>query len=538
MSEIVIYFQYDGEWKEKDDGSYEWCRRNKEIKSIILLDDPDKVKYSEVIDCIFKRLHVDQKSTELKISYIPLCTISSGPKSILDDFDAKCYLLDFCKTTQRRSMLHVELLKKVENSDDNDKDGLEVEGDGGCNLENDGNIRDEYFDVNMEPPRVYDAASAPGNEGDVFDVPTLEERPNQETTASAPTPKRQRSCVEVDPVMDHCEPLAIDDSSVSFSFDDGMGIAVGQEFESKNEVKNLIIDASLKACFDYKIVKSTTKLFVVKCTVQDCKWALRAVRITNSDRFSLRTYYNTHTCSASSVDKRNRQATADLVSDMLKKEFPGQLETPTPKRVIDMMKNRGVSISYFKAWRGKRKAASDVRGAPEVSFEILPSYLHMIKLMNPGTVTHLEVDEDQRFKYLFIALGACIEGFKAMRKVIAVDGTFLKTKYKGTMIIATAQDGNYHQYPLAWGVVDSENDNSWNWFMTKLEELIPDDEELVIISDRHQSIRNAVEKVYKKSHYGFCAWHLSQNIKSRVHRGTRVRVHVSSRLKIPSQVFS
>ncbi|GMN70200.1 hypothetical protein TIFTF001_039245 [Ficus carica] len=93
-------------------------------------------------------------------------------------------------------MLHVELMKNVENSDDNDKDGLKVEGDGGCNLKNDGNIRDEYFNVNMEPPRVYDAASAPGNEGDVFDVPTLEERPNQETTASVPTPKRQRSCVQ------------------------------------------------------------------------------------------------------------------------------------------------------------------------------------------------------------------------------------------------------------------------------------------------------------------------------------------------------
>ncbi|GMN23998.1 hypothetical protein TIFTF001_047604 [Ficus carica] len=117
-------------------------------------------------------------------------------------------------------MMYVELMKNVKNSDDNDNDGLKVERDGGCNMENDGNIRDEYFNVNMEPPRVYDATSAPGNEGDVLDVPTLEERPNQETTASAPTPKRQRSCVEVDPVMEHCEPLAIDDSSVSFSFDD------------------------------------------------------------------------------------------------------------------------------------------------------------------------------------------------------------------------------------------------------------------------------------------------------------------------------
>ncbi|GMN26126.1 hypothetical protein TIFTF001_050408 [Ficus carica] len=74
-------------------------------------------------------------------------------------------------------MLYVELMKKVESSDNNDKDGLEVEGDGGCNIKNNENIRDEYFDVNMEPPRVYDAASAPGHEGDVLDVPTSEERP-------------------------------------------------------------------------------------------------------------------------------------------------------------------------------------------------------------------------------------------------------------------------------------------------------------------------------------------------------------------------
>ena len=115
-----------------------------------------------------------------------------------------------------------------------------------------------------------------------------------------------------------------------------------------------------------------------------------------------------------------------------------------------------------------------------------------------------------------MALGACIEGFKAMRKVIAVDGTFLKTKYRGTMIVATAQDGNYHQYPLAFAVVDSENNDSWRWFMTKLQEIIPDDDELVFISDRHQSILKAVAEVYKKSTHGFCAWHLSQNIKTRV----------------------
>ena len=228
------------------------------------------------------------------------------------------------------------------------------------------------------------------------------------------------------------------------------------------------------------------------------------------------------------MDRRNRQATASLVADMLRKEFPGRLNTPTPETIMSMMKNRGVIISYNKAWRGKQIAASDIRGAPEMSFELLPSYLHTIKMLNPGTVTHLVVDEEQKFKYLFVALGACIEGFKAMRKVIAVDGTFLKTKYKGTLIVATTQDGNYHQYPLALAVVDSENNNSWNWFMTKLEEIIPDEEELVIISDRHQSIIKAVGEVYKKSQHGFCTWHLSQNIKSWVNIRSRSTVESDS----------
>ena len=166
-----------------------------------------------------------------------------------------------------------------------------------------------------------------------------------------------------------------------------MNITVGQEFNSKEEVKNSVIDASLKACFDFKIMKSTKTLFVVKCVVDDCKWRLRAAAIGKSSNFSVRTYNNRHSCSSNSVDRRNRQATASLVADMLRKEFPGRLNTPTPETIMSMMKNRGVTISYNKAWRGKQIAASDIRGAPEMSFELLPSYLHTIKMLNPGTVT-------------------------------------------------------------------------------------------------------------------------------------------------------
>ncbi|XP_073270433.1 uncharacterized protein [Primulina huaijiensis] len=116
---------------------------------------------------------------------------------------------------------------------------------------------------------------------------------------------------------------------------------------------------------------------------------------------------------------------------------------------------------------------------------------------------------------MFLAYGACISGYKFMRKVVAVDETFLKGKYNGVLLVATAQDGEFHQFPIAWGVVDSETVESWTWFMLRLQEMVPDDEELVIISDRHQGIISAVANVYKQAHHGYCVWHLSQNIKTK-----------------------
>ena len=43
----------------------------------------------------------------------------------------------------------------------------------------------------------------------------------------------------------------------------------------------------------------------------------------------------------------------------------------------------------------------------------------MLEKVNLGTVTRIEVDGENRFKYLFLAFGATIRGFQYMRKVMA-----------------------------------------------------------------------------------------------------------------------
>lgn len=151
-------------------------------------------------------------------------------------------------------------------------------------------------------------------------------------------------------------------------------------------------------------------------------------------------------------------------------------------------------------------------GSFESGYQDLPSYLYLIRRANPGTFTKLEVDGEDQFKYMFIAFSASIHGFRFMRKVVVVDGTFLQGKYKGTLLIATTQDGNFNIFPIAFAIVDTENDESWEWFFTQLHRVIPDDEELAVISDRHGSISRAIAKVYPLASRGVCTYHLRKNV--------------------------
>lgn len=99
-----------------------------------------------------------------------------------------------------------------------------------------------------------------------------------------------------------------------------------------------------------------------------------------------------------------------------------------------------------------------------------------------------------------------------MRRVIVVDGTFLKNKYKGVLLVATAVDGNSNLYPIAFGVVDSENVESWGWFFRQLSVVVADSKDLAFISDRNASIAKAIGTVYPQSTHGICIHHVLTNV--------------------------
>ncbi|XP_038887513.1 uncharacterized protein LOC120077633 [Benincasa hispida] len=99
-----------------------------------------------------------------------------------------------------------------------------------------------------------------------------------------------------------------------------------------------------------------------------------------------------------------------------------------------------------------------------------------------------------------MAIGASIEGWKHFRPNILVDETFLKCKYADTLLTASTIDGNNQIFPLAFSIVDSENDASWRWFFENLKKSFGEREGLVIISYRHFSIPKGVMNVFSNAY--------------------------------------
>ncbi|KAK0587882.1 hypothetical protein LWI29_030509 [Acer saccharum] len=68
-------------------------------------------------------------------------------------------------------------------------------------------------------------------------------------------------------------------------------------------------------------------------------------------------------------------------------------------------------------------------------------------------------------------------------------------------------------YPLAFGFANYECTKSWTWFLKKLRKMIKNPDRVMLVSDRHNGIFNAMEAIFPNATHGVCAYHLAQNLK-------------------------
>ncbi|XP_013624108.1 PREDICTED: uncharacterized protein LOC106330104 [Brassica oleracea var. oleracea] len=377
------------------------------------------------------------------------------------------------------------------------------------------NLNEPDFDLNKSPA---DSTTAQ-EEGNSVDrgnepAPVFVERQCEEK-------KEKIRRVEVDEDAYHADTMisAKEDVHKMSKFSVLNVVKKGQLFENKTLLKATFEICAMKHNFHYEVIKTDRQLWYVRCEDNACNWCVRAECLQDSEYFIIKKYVGEHTCAPSNKTKPGRTASAKTIGSLIMHRYEGVKEGPKCNDIIQiMLMDHGCEITKSLAWDAREYAVNAVRGIPERSYGKIPKYLHMLREANPGTHSSYEIDSKGRFRYLFIAFGQSLRGFnRVIRRVIVVDGTFLKNKYKGVLLVATAVDGNSNLYPLAFGVVDSENENSWEWFMRQLNSVIADDHHLAFISDRHAAIAKALETVYPTAKHGICIHHLLNNVVTYYH---------------------
>ncbi|KAH1265470.1 hypothetical protein GmHk_01G001170 [Glycine max] len=194
--------------------------------------------------------------------------------------------------------------------------------------------------------------------------------------------------------------------------------------------------------------------------------------------------------------------------------------------VKNALKQYVMKVSYKKAWMAKQKAIAIEYGDWEESYAKLSSWLTHMQNHSLGSYFQILHDdfivgnrvsrEHRQFHRVFWTFGQCKEAFKYCKPIIQVDDTHLYGKYRGTLLMATSQDGNGGVLPLAFAVVEGETLTVWSWFLAHLREHVTDKNVICLISDRHASIKSVIanEALGWQPPHGYhvyCVRHIASN---------------------------
>ncbi|XP_016196104.1 uncharacterized protein LOC107637179 [Arachis ipaensis] len=210
-----------------------------------------------------------------------------------------------------------------------------------------------------------------------------------------------------------------------------------------------------------------------------CTWMIRISLRARKGTWEVRRYNGPHTCLATSISSDHRQLDYHVIC---------------AKTFSLVCANAAVSIkvlqeprSYRRNVRVQAKLQEDVVGKTEgdsTDIRGLGRVLRRATSLDPWCAVHHGGDgyvvED-------------ISAFRHCKPFVSIDDTHLYGKYGGTLLLAIAQDGNSNILPIAFSLVEGKNAESWSFFLTNLRQHVTPQQGILVISDRHNGIKAALE---------------------------------------------
>jgi len=261
-------------------------------------------------------------------------------------------------------------------------------------------------------------------------------------------------------------------------------------FKNPGQLKTMMCNYGVANGYQLCYEKNDRKRLLVRCCKGECTFRLWASWMSEEQSFQIKSLKEEHNCARNF--KLGALVTYAWIGSHYTKEIIHRQKMSVRKLRLEVMKKFGIQVSRGQCRRAKAYALQLIEGSLVEHYARLWSYGQEIKRSNPGSTVRLEVesiDGKNHFRKFYVCFAGLKNGWlEGCRRVISLDGCFLKGICKGELLSVVGRDANNQIYPIAWAVVCVENKENWKWF---LENLIDDlqlhlGNGLALISDGHK----------------------------------------------------
>ncbi|KAJ4725750.1 Mutator-like transposase [Melia azedarach] len=300
--------------------------------------------------------------------------------------------------------------------------------------------------------------------------------------------------------------------------DGSIKLMLGHTFITLEFFRQVLVDYCIQEGVSINKEKNESYRVTAKCKDPKCKWRVHVSHARELDRFVVKTFNPTHEC--------ERKTWCDDATAVWIARAYGSLIRSNPNieaRVLQEMilTKHGLEVPKGRIYRGKRLALKCVGGDHKTAYAEIYKYANAVRKYNEQSITFVlssipSGSKGPTFESFFLSFGAQIEGFIAgCRPYIGLDGCHLRGAYGGVLLTVVALDSNSMIFPLAVAIVDSENFNSWSWFLRILYESVgsKDNRKITFMTDRQKGLIPALEQTWSNANTRYCARHIYANFK-------------------------
>ncbi|KAH6803348.1 hypothetical protein C2S51_034794 [Perilla frutescens var. frutescens] len=287
---------------------------------------------------------------------------------------------------------------------------------------------------------------------------------------------------------------------------------VGQDFGSVKEFREALQKYAIAHRFVYKLKKNDSNRASGICVEEGCSWSIHASWVPASQSFRIKKFNNSHTCGGESW--KNAHPAKKLLVSVIKDKLRDSPHHKPKEIARSISRDFGIQLKYTQVRRGIEGAREQLQGSYKDSYNRLPWFCKKLVETNAGSFVKLETNDEKRLQCLFVSFLSCVESFQNVcRPILFLDATSLKSKFQESLLTATAVDADDGFFPVAFGIVDTENEDNWHWFLEQLKSAISTSSPLTFVSDREKGLEKSVREIFENAYHGYSIYHLLESFK-------------------------